>query len=140
MTLGSRSSPAITSAGSPGSNCCSEKISIDTKNSVGTICAMRRARKFSMAWMASRAPPRSLELQPDHAHEAVGHLPVALELLRVRDQQRAVVDVDDRQIVEQDSCQLLVDRLALLDIGGRPPFFHELVGLGVRIDSIVLRR
>src|SRR5437660_5374859 len=104
----------MTSAGSPGSNCWSEKISTDTKNSVGTICAMRRARKFSMARLASRAQPRSLELQPDHAHEPVRHLPVTLQLGRVGDEQRAVIDVDDRQVGEQDLGQLFVDRLALL--------------------------
>jgi hypothetical protein len=54
ITSGSRSSPAITSAGSPGSNCCSEKISIDTKNSVGISCRRRLARKFSMGHAFSR--------------------------------------------------------------------------------------
>src|SRR5450631_1452432 len=55
MTSGSRSSPAITSAGSPGNRCCSEKIRIDTKNSVGISCRMRLPRKFSMGWFVSRA-------------------------------------------------------------------------------------
>src|SRR5881392_3039310 len=48
LTPGSRSSPAITSAGSPGSNCCSEKIRIDTKNRVGISWIRRRARNLSM--------------------------------------------------------------------------------------------
>ena len=39
MTFGSCSSPARIIAGSPGSSCCSPKISIDTKTSVGTIVA-----------------------------------------------------------------------------------------------------
>ena len=39
ITAGSRSSPAITSAGSPGNRCCREKIRIDTKNSVGINCS-----------------------------------------------------------------------------------------------------
>src|SRR5882757_10718659 len=102
MTLGSRSSPAITSAGSPGNRCCSEKIRIETKNSVGITCSRRRARKFSMVLLVSRAPPCSFEFQPDHAHQPVGHLPVALELLGVRDQERAVIEVDDGLVVEQD--------------------------------------
>src|SRR5947199_9774123 len=127
ITAGSRSSPAITSAGSPGSNCCSEKIRIDTKNSVGISCTRRRARKVSMAealprrvgkgalfapcpprfcaadgghatgriGVRSLCPPygvgvRSLQLQPDHAYQAVRHLLVALELGRVRDQELAM--------------------------------------------------
>src|SRR5215475_2853459 len=55
MTAGSRSSPPITRAGSPGKSCCSEKIRMDTKNSVGTSWAIRRARKFSMTALVSRA-------------------------------------------------------------------------------------
>src|SRR6202140_4694521 len=61
ITSGSRSSPAITSAGSPGNKCCREKIRIDTKNSVGISCRMRLARKFSMAFVsrARRSVPGS---------------------------------------------------------------------------------
>src|SRR6476661_8700148 len=55
MTSGSRSSPAITSAGSPGSNCCSENIRIDTKNSVGISCRIRLLRKFSIGHAKSAA-------------------------------------------------------------------------------------
>ena len=40
---GSCSSPASATAASPGSSCCSEKISTETKNSVGTSTASRRA-------------------------------------------------------------------------------------------------
>ncbi len=47
ITAGSRSSPAMTRAGSPGSSCCSEKMITDTKNSVGTSCRSRRPRKAS---------------------------------------------------------------------------------------------
>src|SRR5437879_5649226 len=101
MTAGSRSSPAITSAGSPGNRCCSEKIRIDTKNSVGISCRTRLPRKFSMAFV-SRAPPSSLQLQPDHAHQAVRHLPIALELRGVGDEKLAVIEIDDRLVVEHD--------------------------------------
>jgi len=41
-TFGSRSSPAIAIAGSPGSNCCSPKIITDTKKSVGMMAPRRR--------------------------------------------------------------------------------------------------
>src|SRR5947209_17057135 len=94
ITAGSRSSPAITSAGSPGSSCCSEKISTDTKNSVGMSWTIRRARKVSMARLVLRRPTRSLQLQPDHAHQAVGHLLVAFELGGVGDQQPAMIEID----------------------------------------------
>src|ERR1700731_2097119 len=97
MTLGSRSSPAITSAGSPGSNCCNEKIRIDTKNSVGINWVRRLARKLSM---------RSLQLQPDHAHQPVRNLFVALELGGVRNQYLAVIEIDDRLLIEHDFGQL----------------------------------
>src|SRR6266404_7858119 len=164
MTLGSRSSPAITSAGSPGSNCCSEKIRIDTKNSVGISCRIRLPRKFSMAhahfdargsyvrrktlamstfhpplWGRGReggnssgfcacgtphpSPPpqggreqresaphrtrdtpasldRSLQLQSDHAHQPVRHLLIAFELGGVRDQELAVIEIDQGFVVE----------------------------------------
>src|SRR5258708_311219 len=56
MTLGSRSGAAITIAGSPGNKCCSEKIRIETKNSVGISCSRRLPRKFSMG-VFSLAPP-----------------------------------------------------------------------------------
>ena len=44
-TTGSLSSPASAMAASPGSSFCSEKISTDTKNSVGISTATRRAMK-----------------------------------------------------------------------------------------------
>src|SRR6266404_8044041 len=167
MTLGSRSSPAITSAGSPGSNCCSEKIRIDTKNSVGISCRIRLPRKFSMAhahfdargsyvrrktlamstfppplWGRGREggnstgfcacgtphpspPPQggreqrrrldsplSLQLQPDYTHQSVRHLLIAFELGGVRDQELAVIEIDQGFVVEHDPGQFFVDRLA----------------------------
>src|SRR3954447_25245338 len=115
MTSGSRSSPAMTSAGSPGSNCCSEKIRIETKNSVGINWTTRRARKFSMA--RSRVRQRSLQLQPDHAHQPVRHLLVTFELRRMRDQDTAVIDVEQRLLFEHDFRQFFIDRLALRRIG-----------------------
>src|SRR3954451_25134979 len=100
MTSGSRSSPAMTSAGSPGSNCCSEKIRIETKNSVGISWTMRRARKFSMARF--REQWRSLQLQPDHAHQSVRHLLVAFELRGMRNQDAAMVDVEQRLFLQHE--------------------------------------
>src|SRR5438270_5784456 len=65
MTAGSRSSPASAVAGSPGNNCCSPKISSDTKNNVGTISAIRRSRNVVIN-------QTSLQLDPLRADQAVG--------------------------------------------------------------------
>ena len=57
-TFGSCSSPARITAGSPGSNCCRPKISIETKTSVGTIVARRLIEELehrsSLRWSARR--------------------------------------------------------------------------------------
>src|SRR5437899_8562771 len=111
MTSGSRSSPAMASAGSPGSNCCSEKIRIETKNSVGISWTTRRARKFSME--RSRVQQRSLQLQPDHTHQSVRHLLVALEFGGMRDQDAAVIDVEQRLFLQHELRQFFIDCLAL---------------------------
>src|SRR3569833_1742093 len=162
----------MTSAGSPGSRCCSEKIRLDTKNSVGMICAMRLARKVSMAG-ASRAAGRddvcqqvetasfppplwrrescqlgpqqcistiySLQLQPGHAHQPVGYRLVALQLLGIREQEFAVVEIDDRIVLEHDPGQLLVKRLALQDDNRQPDNNQQQVGFRVGIAAVVLR-
>src|SRR5665647_1402429 len=104
MISGSRSSPAMTSAGSPGNRCCSEKIRIDTKNSVGISCRMRLARKFSMV-LVSRAQrgadePRSLQRQPGHAHQPVRHLLVTFQPGGMCDQDPAVKDIENGLFVE----------------------------------------
>src|SRR5215470_7840537 len=93
MTAGSRSSPAITSAGSPGSNCCNPKISTDTRNSVGTSCSNRRGRNFSTCAVA-RSPAAVLQLQIGHADQTVGHHLESREPRGVREQQRAVIQVE----------------------------------------------
>src|SRR3954453_6936777 len=125
MTSGSRSSPAITSAGSPGNNCCSEKIRIDTKNSVGISCRIRLPRKFSMAHAqfdaresyVRRREKYSLQLQSDYAHQPVRHLLITFELGGMRDQELAVIEIDQRFVVEHGLGKLFVDRLALRRIG-----------------------
>src|SRR5256714_11190520 len=45
---------------------------------------------------------RSLQLQPDHAHQAVRHLLVALKLGGMRDQELAMIEIDQRQIIEHN--------------------------------------
>src|SRR5258705_13226350 len=109
----------MTSAGSPGSNCCSEKIRIETKNSVGINWTTRRARKFSMA--RSRVQQRSLQLQPDHAHQPVRHLLVAFELGGVCDQDAAVIDVEERLFLQHDFRQFFLKRLSLRLIPPKTP-------------------
>src|SRR5436190_23752871 len=163
MTLGSRSSPAITSAGSPGNRCCSENIRIDTKNSVGISCTMRLAMKFSMADVDSRESrkavatstfppplrmreqlrcsmqPSSFQLQPDHAHQPVRHLLVTLKLVGVGDQESAVKDIKNRLFVEHELRQLLVDRLPLRLLRDKARVIERLIGLGVGPRAVVLR-
>src|SRR4051794_36547727 len=129
----------MTSAGSPGSNCCSEKIRIETKNSVGMSWRMRRARKFSMASSVSLAQPRSLQFQPDHAHQPVRHLLVAFELGRMRDQDAAVIEVEQGLFVQLGLRQFLIDRLALREVGDQPGVVERLVGLSVAPGAVVLR-
>src|SRR6476646_8954575 len=119
----------MTSAGSPGNSCCSEKISTDTKNSVGISWTTRRARKFSMAPLVPRLRPRSLQLQPDHAHQPVGHLLVAFELGRMRNQDAAVEDIEQWPVLQHLLRQLLVDCLALRLVGDEPSIVERLVGL-----------
>src|SRR5438105_2454240 len=128
----------MTSAGSPGNSCCSEKIRIDTKNSVGMSWTMRRARKFSM--VVSRAATPSLQLQSDHAHQPVRHLLVAFELVGVRDDDAAVIEIEDRLIVELELRQLLVDFLAPGEVCGETRVVERLVGVGIGPDAVVLRR
>src|SRR5262245_18243668 len=121
MNCGSRSSPAKTSAGSPGNNCCSEKMMTDTKNSVGPSCSSRLPWKLSTP--APLGPPGRtiasslLQLEPDHSDQPVGNLRVALEPGGVRDQHAAVVDIELRIVLENDLGELLVDRLAHGEIG-----------------------
>src|SRR5436190_17809069 len=140
MTSGSRSSPAMTSAGSPGNSCCSEKISTDTKNSVGISWTMRRARKFSMARSVPGSRFRSLQLQPDHTHQAVGHLLVAFELGGMRDQDAAMIEVEQGIVLQHALGQLLVDRFALRLVGDEARIGERLVGVGIGPGAVVLRR
>src|SRR5208282_1253786 len=101
MTSGSRSSPASTRAGSPGSSCCSPKMMIETKTTVGTAITRRRMRKASMAAGRSWPDPAGrvlLELEARHAHEPVRKGREARELLAEAVDPAAVVKIDDRQV------------------------------------------
>ena len=63
---------------------------------------------------------RSLQLQPDHAHQSVGHLLVAFELRRVRDQDAAVIEVEQGLVLQHMLGELFIDRLALGLVGDEP--------------------
>ena len=82
----------------------------------------------------------SYELQSDHTHQSVRHLLVALELGGVRDQQLAVIEIDQRFVIEDGLGQLFADRLALRRIGNQARIFKQLVGPRVGIKGLVLRR
>jgi hypothetical protein len=81
----------------------------------------------------------SHELQSDHTHQSVRHRLVALELGGVRDQQLAVIEIDQRFVIEDGLGQLFADRLALRRIGNQARIFKRLVGLRVG-KGLVLRR
>src|SRR3954465_544719 len=112
MAAGSRSSPAMATAGSPGSNCCSPKIRIETKNSVGTIAAMRVRR--------NRPIDGPLELEALQPHEPVRHRLEAPELGRVRPQPVAMEEVHDGLVLRFRLRDLLEELGALLRVGGGP--------------------
>src|SRR6516225_375964 len=163
----------MTSAGSLGNRCCSEKISTDTKNRVGISCRMRLPRKFNMVharqnWIRIKAaaasfPPStwgrewsaavgcirdrresartySLQFQPDDTHQSIRHRPVALKPRRVRDQELAMVEIDDGFIPEHDAGHLFIDRLASGRIGDQTRILESLVGFRVGVDAVILRR
>src|SRR4051812_3374905 len=102
----------MATAGSPGSNCCSPKIRIETKKSVGTIAAMRVRR--------NRPIDCPLELQALHPHEPVRHRLEARELARVRPKPVAMEEVHDGLVLRLGLRDLLEELRALLRIGGRP--------------------
>src|SRR3954447_17138062 len=130
IEAGSRSSPAIATAGSPGSSCCSPKMRIETKNSVGTIAAMRARRKRPIDAAA-------LELQSLEPHEPVGHGLEARELARVRPQPVPMEEIDDRLVLRLHLRDLLEELRALLRVRRGARLRHELVGVGAAPSRIV---
>src|SRR5262249_29301862 len=82
---------------------------------------------------------RSLQPQPHHAHEAVRHLPVAVDAGVEADQHAAVIEIDDRILLQDDLGQLLVDRLAGGEIRDRAGLVEILVDVGVADAAVRLR-
>src|SRR5882762_5810275 len=66
---------------------------------VGMLQRVRDTREYSRL---------SLQFQSDHSHKPVGHLPVALELGGMRDQELGMIKIDQRLVVEYDLGQFLV--------------------------------
>src|SRR5438874_3124205 len=110
------------SAGSPGKSCCRPKISIDTRISVGMICSSRWVRKASKVL---------LQLDADHAHQAVRQLLIAFDLVGMRHQDLGVIEVDDRALGEEFLRHYFVDLLAFGEIA-----LGTRLGMG-RIDLLV---
>ena len=149
MTVGSCSSPARILAGSPGSSCCRPKISIDTKTSVGTIVASapdeevehRSPGHREAPASAAAGPPRRVtgHLQAGDAQQAVGNVAHAAQLRAVGPEPVAVVEVDDRPLLQDARGDLLVDLLALGRLALRARLLQQRVGLGVAVAGVVER-
>src|SRR5450759_1662321 len=147
MTLGSWSSPASAVAGSPGNSCCSPKIRMETKNSVGTIVARRWRRNLNIgiqdtsASPANRARvgPRSVELQVLHPHQPVGHDAQAAQLGAIGPQPVAVEQVDDGPVLRDMGLDLLEQLQARRRVGGRARPVDQLVDLGLAVAGVVPR-
>src|SRR5205814_10516435 len=127
---GSRSSPASAIAGSPGSSCCSPKIRIETKNSVGSRVASRCRRYFCTSI-------HSLAL---HSYQPVGYRAQAGELRRVRPQPVAVKQVHDRPVRRELGRDLLVEFGALRRIERGTRLADQLVDLLLAISRSIERR
>ena len=141
MTVGSCSSPARIFAGSPGSSCCRPKISIDTSTSVGTTVPRRRARKPSIEANEARARLRAVRrhLQPRHPQQPVGQAAHAAQLGVVGPEPVAVVEIDDRPLLQHPRGDLLEHLLALRRIAGRARLRQQRVGLRVAVAGVVER-
>src|ERR1051325_7495510 len=146
-TAGSRSSPAMINAGSPGSNCCRPKISIDTRIRVGMICSRRWVRKASIGLGASclvfrtaRVPEKLLQLDADDPDQTVGHLLVAVDPVAERHQHQAVIEVLDGAVGQIALGDVFVDLLALGGIALDARLLVPLVDILVAVARIVLRR
>src|SRR5687768_1467117 len=122
-TAASCSSPASATAGSLGSRCCSEKMSTDTKNSVGTSTASRRAM-YSQSVIRRRP---SVQLHPAHTDDAVRMRREALHLAAHAGVHAPVPQVQPRDFLQQDLGGRIVELLALRRVGDVARLGHERV-------------
>src|SRR6476620_756209 len=142
MTFGSRSSPARMTAGSPGSSCCNPKISIETKTSVGRIVATRLTRNSIIASRSSarrRARRSRPHLQACDPQQPVRNAAHSAQLGVVRPQPVAVIEIDDRTILEDARCDQLEGLLALGRSALGTRRVEQLVDLGHAVAGVVER-
>src|SRR5262245_17512592 len=133
-TAGSLSSPAIAVAASPGRSFCSEKISTETKNSVGTSTATRRAT-YSASCISGEP---SIQLQPPQADDAVRVGREAGDLRVVAGENPAVPEVDARHVAQEKLGGRVVELLALGRVGHLARLGQEGVHLSVAVVAVVL--
>src|SRR5262245_3235950 len=122
---GSLSSPASAMAASPGSSFCSEKISTDTKNSVGISTVTRRATK------AASCIAQSVQLEPPETDDPVGVGREARDLRAVAREHAAVPEGQAREVAHQVLGRLVVELLALGGIGRLTRLREQRVHRGV---------
>src|ERR1041384_829319 len=126
MTAGARSSPASAVAGSPDNNCCSPKISSDTKNNVGTISAIRRSRNVVIN-------QTSLQLDPLRADQAVGIGREPGKLRAHAVEIFVVPQIDQRPVGQNALGDFRIMRHSLGGIGGLARRIELAVEIGVAV-------
>ena len=99
ITAGSRSSPAMIRAGSPGKQLLQREDDHRHEEQGRDQLQQSFAEKIQhgrVRFRRSYHGDGSFERQSDHTHEAVGHLLVAVELVCVSDKNAAVIEIDLR--------------------------------------------
>src|SRR5689334_18680642 len=111
-------------------------------SSASTTCPSCPASATTPRPSPSSRSAASFELQPDHAHQAVGHLPVALDLVAVGDQHLRVPEIEEAAVdAGQDlGGDLLVDRLAAGLVADPARLLVQRIDLGVAVLAVVQRR
>src|SRR5215469_2236122 len=146
---GSCSSPARAIAGSPGSNCCRQNTSTETRKSVGTRAASRRTTKRRSV-MREPGPERNWSTRPSgtrsggqpealHADDAVRVRREALDLDAESGEHAPVPEVQARHVAQHDLGDLVVELLALGRVGDVSRLHEEGVDLGIAVFAVVLR-
>src|SRR3954466_1206320 len=138
MTAGSWSSPARTSAGSPGSNCCIAKTSADTSSTVGPIGATRRNSQAPMKQLHPGKSPL-VDAQPLRPDQPVGVGDEPGELFARRIQQFRMPQIDDRSVGKHLLGNFCVMGEALRPIAGRARGLQVAINLLVAIMRRVQR-
>src|SRR4051794_9743893 len=130
---GSRLSPARRRAGSPGSARVPANTTTLASRTTISAAPTRRRTNVRMA-LRPRAEPGLLEPQ-----EAVAVELEAGDVLAGPREVLVVVEVDQRAVVQDHLCRLLVDLRALGRVELRAALLEHLVEGGVRVAGVVLR-